>query len=60
MREQINPAFWIEAIRIAMHTTDCAVKQQTLANAADKLEAYIDGLRSDYFALADAYVERKP
>lgn len=44
MNDTINPAFWIDAIRGALHCTDCAAKPQTLTNAADHLERYIAAL----------------
>jgi hypothetical protein len=39
---QINPQFWINAIRTAMHATDCKEKLTVLRNAADLLEACVE------------------
>jgi len=50
----INPHFWIEAIRGAMNTTDCADKRTALSNAADHLEAFIARTPLAETALRDA------
>lgn len=43
--ETINPQFWINAIRTAMHATDCPEKLTVLKNAADHLEQYIASVK---------------
>jgi hypothetical protein len=44
---QINPQFWINAIRTAMHATDCKEKLTVLRNAADHLEQYVESVKED-------------
>jgi len=53
----INPAFWIEAIRIALHTADCDAKKRTLTNSADHLERHIAQQDGHIHALSLAAAE---
>jgi hypothetical protein len=39
--DTINPKFWINALRVNAHVTDCREKTQAIINAADYLERYI-------------------
>lgn len=54
MSAPINPAYWIDAIRVAMHTTDCPTKQRVLSNAADHLEAHVADLEERLDRARDA------
>jgi hypothetical protein len=40
-RGAVNPFFWIDAIRTALHTTDCDDKRRVLTNAANALENFL-------------------
>jgi hypothetical protein len=44
---EINPTFWINAIRTAMHATECPEKLIVLRNAADHLEEYVASVKED-------------
>lgn len=41
----INPAFWIDVIRVNVHCSECPEKRLALTNAANHLERYIAALK---------------